>query len=60
MIGQILTLCREQAVPVVFALSRRRLAYVLKKKHKVGSVGIFSYDGAQVRGQRSHDDVMID
>lgn len=48
-IGQILDLCLEQQVSVVFAMSRRRLALVLKKRHKVGCVGIFSYDGAEVR-----------
>ena len=47
-ITQIVALCREQAMPVVFALSRRRLAMILKKKHKIGCVGIFSYDGAEV------------
>ena len=48
-IGQILDLCLEQQISVVFAMSRRRLAFVLKKRHKVGCVGIFSYDGAEVR-----------
>ena len=44
----ILALCHEKTVPVVFAMSRRRLAAVLKKKFKMGCVGIFSYDGAEV------------
>ena len=48
MIQQILDKCSEQQLPVIFALSRRRLAMVLKKCHKVGCVGIFSYDGAEV------------
>ena len=52
LVGQIATLCGEQGVPMVFAMSRRRLAYVLKKKHNIGCVGIFSYDGAEVRGRK--------
>ena len=47
-ITQIVAECREQGIPTVFALSRRRLAMLLKKKHKIGCVGIFSYDGAEV------------
>ena len=47
-VDQILVECIEQQVPVVFAMSRRRLAFVLKKNHKIGCVGIFSYDGAEV------------
>ena len=34
---------------VVHAMSRRKLAFVLKKKYKIGCVGIFSYDGAEVQ-----------
>ena len=45
---QIQDLCIELQVPIVFAMSRRRLALVLKKRHKIGCVGIFSYDGAEV------------
>lgn len=48
MIHQILEIGREQQLPIVFAMSRRRLAFVLKKRHKVGCIGIFSYDGAEV------------
>ena len=47
-IQQILAMCFEQQLPVIFAMSRRRLALVLKKSHKVGCVGIFNYDGAEV------------
>ena len=32
----------------MYAMSRRKLAIVLKKKFKIGCVGIFSYDGAEV------------
>ena len=49
MVDKIADQCSEQGVPMVFALSRRRMAYVLKKKHNIGCVGIFSYDGAEVR-----------
>lgn len=45
MVDKIADQCSEQGVPMVFALSRRRMAYVLKKKHNIGCVGIFSYDG---------------
>ena len=44
----ILTLCREKKVQVVHAMSRKRLAFILKKKYMIGCVGIFSYDGAEV------------
>ena len=44
----ILSLCEEKEVQVVYAMSRRRLATVLKKTFKIGCVGIFSYDGAEV------------
>jgi len=50
LVSQITALCHEQGVPVVFAMSRKRLAYVLKKKYNIGCVGIFSYEGAEVRG----------
>ena len=48
MVHQIQDMCLELQVPIVFAMSRRRLALVLKKRHKIGCVGIFSYDGAEV------------
>lgn len=47
-VHQIQDQCVEQHLPVIFAMSRRRLALVLKKRHKIGCVGIFSYDGAEV------------
>ncbi len=49
MVKGVISLCEEQNVPTVYALSRRRLGYVMRKSHKVGCVGIFSYDGAEVR-----------
>ena len=48
-IGRIIQQCREQEIPVIYALSRRQLAYVLKKKFHIGCVGIISYAGAEVR-----------
>ena len=47
-VSAILALCQERGVHVVHALSRRRLALILRKKYKMGCVGIFSYDGAEV------------
>lgn len=47
-VSDIIKLCHEQQVATVFALSRRRLAHILKKKYNIGSVGIFSYAGAEV------------
>ena len=40
--------CNQQQVPVVFAMNRRRLAVVLKKKFNIGCVGVFNYSGAEV------------
>ena len=42
--------CNENQIPVVFALKRQLLGKVLLKKVPVSIVGIFNYDGAQVRG----------
>ena len=47
-IGQILSLAEDQGIPIIFAMSRRRLAVTLKKSHKVGCVGVFRYEGAEV------------
>jgi len=52
-VDKILQACLEQGVQVVFALSRRRLATILHKKQKIGSVGIFYYDGAEVRDRHT-------
>ncbi|KAF7200750.1 transcript variant X3 [Nothobranchius furzeri] len=43
----IISLCREQGVPFVFALSRRALGRCVNKTVPVSLVGIFNYDGAQ-------------
>ena len=53
-VSTILSLCREKEVQVMYAMSRRRLAAVLRKKFKMGCVGIFSYDGAEVRNYGKH------
>ena len=47
-VKEILDLARQQDVPVVFALNRRQLARILKKKFNIGCVGLFNYDGAEV------------
>lgn len=41
--------CKENQIPVVFALKRQLLGKVLLKKVPVSICGIFNYDGAQVR-----------
>lgn len=51
-----MTLCAEQNVPVVFAMTRRRLAVLLRKKHQIGCVGIFFYDGAEVGATTESDE----
>ena len=38
----------EQAVPFVFALSRKALGRCVNKAVPVSLVGVFNYDGAQV------------
>jgi len=45
----IIDTCREQGVPFVFALSRKVLGRCVNKAVPVSLVGIFNYDGAQVR-----------
>ncbi|XP_037536830.1 selenocysteine insertion sequence-binding protein 2 [Nematolebias whitei] len=43
----IISMCREQGVPFVFALSRKALGRCVNKAVPVSLVGIFNYDGAQ-------------
>ncbi|XP_067083693.1 selenocysteine insertion sequence-binding protein 2-like isoform X1 [Osmerus mordax] len=43
----IIDTCREQAVPFVFALSRKALGRCVNKAVPVSLVGVFNYDGAQ-------------
>lgn len=46
--NSIIDSAREQEVPLVFALNRKRLAAILKKKFNVGCIGLISYAGAEV------------
>ena len=48
MVSTVIDSAHDLDVPVVFALSRRHLAKVLKKKFNIGCVGIMSYAGAEV------------
>ncbi|CAL8263017.1 unnamed protein product [Boreogadus saida] len=43
----IIEACRQRAVPLVFALSRKALGRCVNKAVPVSLVGIFNYDGAQ-------------
>lgn len=47
----IINTCRQQEVPFVFALSRKALGRCVNKVVPVSLVGIFNYDGAQVRNR---------
>ena len=44
----IIRLCEDQRVPVVFALGRRALGRACAKLVPVSVVGLFSYEGAEV------------
>uniref|UniRef100_A0A1B0AKK4 Ribosomal protein eL8/eL30/eS12/Gadd45 domain-containing protein n=1 Tax=Glossina palpalis gambiensis TaxID=67801 RepID=A0A1B0AKK4_9MUSC len=46
-IASIKALCKDQQIPVAFALQRRQMAYALYKKALIGCVGIINYDGSQ-------------
>jgi selenocysteine insertion sequence-binding protein 2 len=56
-VHSIIEQCKEQGVPVVFALTRRRLAFLLKKKYNIGCVGLFSIAGAEDKYKRLMDQV---
>ena len=45
----ILDLCNEQEVPFVFALGRRALGRACAKLVPVSVVGVFSYEGSEVK-----------
>jgi ribosomal protein L7Ae-like RNA K-turn-binding protein len=45
-VAEILAAAAEREVPVVFALSKRRLGRALQKQIKVSIVGIYSFEGA--------------
>lgn len=55
----IIDTCREQGVPFVFALSRKALGRCVNKAVPVSLVGIFNYDGAQVRLMFSDSTLLI-
>lgn len=41
--------CQQQGVPFIFALSRKALGKACAKQVPVSIVGIFNYEGAEVR-----------
>eukprot|EP00743_Colponemidia_sp_Colp-15_P009150 GILK01009984.1.p1 GENE.GILK01009984.1~~GILK01009984.1.p1 ORF type:complete len:406 (-),score=71.13 GILK01009984.1:90-1208(-) len=45
-IAEILQLCKERDVPVVYALSKGKLGKALGKPLRVSVIGIYNYDGA--------------
>ena len=47
-LNNIIDMCHEQNVPLVFALGRRALGRACAKLVPVSVVGIFSYDGSEV------------
>ena len=49
----ILDLCNEQEVPFVFALGRRALGRACAKLVPVSVVGVFSYEGSEVKEMTS-------
>ena len=44
-----MSLSHEQNVPVIFALGRKALGRAVNKLVPVSVVGVFNYDGAEVR-----------
>ena len=48
MLMRIIQLCNDFNIPMVYALNRRKMGGILRKKVPVSIVGIFSYDGAEV------------
>ena len=51
-LNNILDMCHEQKVPSVFALGRRALGRACAKLVPVSVVGIFNYEGSEVRLQK--------
>lgn len=47
-LNEIIEEAKSQSVPLVFSMTRRRLARILKKKFNIGCVGILSCAGAEV------------
>lgn len=48
MLMHIIQLCNDYNVTMVYALNRRKMGGILRKKVPVSIVGVFSYDGAEV------------
>jgi len=48
MLMQIIKLCNDYNITMVYALNRKKMGGILRKKVPVSIVGIFSYDGAEV------------
>ena len=48
MLMQIIKLCTDYNITKVYALNRKKMGGILRKKVPVSIVGIFSYDGAEV------------
>ena len=59
LLANIIDVCHAQDVPVIFSLNRQVLGKVLLKKVPVSIVGIFYYDGAQVKIRVSHFNTTI-
>ncbi|XP_047143268.1 selenocysteine insertion sequence-binding protein 2-like isoform X2 [Hydra vulgaris] len=51
----ILSLCNEDSIPVIFAMNRHTLGKTMKKNAPASVVGIFSYDGAQSESKMNTD-----
>lgn len=45
-VAEIMGICVERKVPVIFALSRRRMARAVGKSQRISVVGIINADGA--------------
>ena len=48
MLMHIIQLCNDFNTPMVYALNRKKMGGILRKKVPVSIVGVFSYDGAEV------------
>ena len=48
MLMHIIQLCNDYNVTMVYALNRKKMGGILRKKVPVSIVGVFSYDGAEV------------
>ena len=45
-----ITECQQQSIPFVFSMNRSALGRACVRRVPVSVVGIFNYDGAEVRG----------